>query len=118
MIARGHRGRLDHENVGTANIFHDLNVNLTVAEGAHQGAANANAQAISHFTGQCRVGVTGKQCQVINCHEILVALVSGVGTLASGWGARIRTWEYRNQNPVPYHLATPHQIHRQTPGSG
>ena len=24
-----------------------------------------------------------------------------------GWGARIRTWECRNQNPVPYHLATP-----------
>jgi hypothetical protein len=27
-------------------------------------------------------------------------------TLA-GWGARIRTWEWRNQNPLPYHLATP-----------
>src|SRR5215510_9693452 len=26
-----------------------------------------------------------------------------------GWGARIRTWECRNQNPVPYHLATPHR---------
>src|SRR4026207_1431453 len=26
-----------------------------------------------------------------------------------GWGARIRTWEWRNQNPLPYHLATPHQ---------
>jgi hypothetical protein len=27
-------------------------------------------------------------------------------TLA-GWGARIRTWEWWNQNPLPYHLATP-----------
>lgn len=26
----------------------------------------------------------------------------------AGWGARIRTWEWRNQNPLPYHLATPH----------
>jgi hypothetical protein len=26
-----------------------------------------------------------------------------------GWGARIRTWEWRNQNPLPYHLATPHR---------
>src|SRR5258708_3022727 len=25
----------------------------------------------------------------------------------AGWGARIRTWEWRNQNPLPYHLATP-----------
>src|SRR4051812_9141397 len=24
-----------------------------------------------------------------------------------GWGARIRTWECWNQNPVPYRLATP-----------
>ena len=41
-----------------------------------------------------------------------------------GWGARIRTWEWRNQNPLPYHLATPQerrtilaetrQINRQT----
>ena len=23
------------------------------------------------------------------------------------WGARIRTWGCRDQNPVPYHLATP-----------
>ena len=28
---------------------------------------------------------------------------------SSGWGARIRTWEWRNQNPLPYHLATPQQ---------
>jgi hypothetical protein len=26
-----------------------------------------------------------------------------------GWGARIRTWEWRNQNPLPYRLATPHR---------
>ena len=25
-----------------------------------------------------------------------------------GWGAWIRTREWRNQNPLPYHLATPH----------
>jgi hypothetical protein len=27
----------------------------------------------------------------------------------SGWGGRTRTSEWRNQNPLPYHLATPHQ---------
>ena len=26
-----------------------------------------------------------------------------------GWGARIRTWEWRYQKPLPYHLATPHR---------
>ena len=27
--------------------------------------------------------------------------------LKTGWGGRDRTYECRNQNPVPYHLATP-----------
>jgi hypothetical protein len=27
----------------------------------------------------------------------------------AGWGARIRTWEWWNQNPLPYRLATPQQ---------
>src|SRR3954451_1801298 len=27
----------------------------------------------------------------------------------NGWGGRDRTSEWRNQNPLPYHLATPHQ---------
>jgi hypothetical protein len=31
-----------------------------------------------------------------------------MATLA-GWGAWIRTREWRNQNPLPYHLATPHR---------
>src|SRR5262245_43681746 len=26
-----------------------------------------------------------------------------------GWGGRTRTCEWRNQNPLPYHLAAPHQ---------
>src|SRR5579885_2633583 len=26
-----------------------------------------------------------------------------------GWGARIRTWEWRIQSPLPYRLATPHR---------
>ena len=29
-----------------------------------------------------------------------------------GWGGRVRTSEWRNQNPLPYHLATPQQALR------
>ena len=29
------------------------------------------------------------------------------GERVVGWGARIRTWEWRYQKPLPYHLATP-----------
>src|SRR5688572_5286346 len=50
----------------------------------------------------------------------LSRVVSGSGAShgAAGWGARIRTWEWRNQNPLPYHLATPQQAAREHSGSG
>lgn len=32
--------------------------------------------------------------------------------LLIGWGARIRTWECRDQNPVPYRLATPQRVRK------
>jgi hypothetical protein len=35
-----------------------------------------------------------------------------VETGLCGWGARTRTWEWRNQNPLPYHLATPQRPSR------
>ena len=31
-----------------------------------------------------------------------------------GWGGRIRTSAWRNQNPLPYHLATPHHARERT----
>ena len=34
-------------------------------------------------------------------------LVGGPPVAVIGWGGRDRTYECRNQNPVPYHLATP-----------
>jgi hypothetical protein len=35
-----------------------------------------------------------------------------INYLVAGWGAWIRTREWRNQNPLPYHLATPHPSRR------
>ena len=34
-----------------------------------------------------------------------------------GWGGRDRTFECWNQNPVPYHLATPQQVAGGLPGA-
>ena len=34
----------------------------------------------------------------------------GSKSLKNGWGARIRTWECWNQNPVTYHLSTPQTV--------
>ena len=39
-------------------------------------------------------------CQTIELFEFL----------GTGWGARIRTWEWRYQKPLPYRLATPQEL--------
>ena len=43
-----------------------------------------------------------------------------VGTALDGigWGVRIRTCVWRDQNPLPYHLATPQQVIDQPVASG
>ncbi len=33
-----------------------------------------------------------------------------------GWGGRIRTYEWRHQKPLPYHLATPQCVDRENGG--
>jgi hypothetical protein len=44
---------------------------------------------------------------VVSCGTATIQQLCG---LANGWGARIRTSEWRNQNPLPYHLATPQRV--------
>ena|SRR2546430_4720427 len=41
--------------------------------------------------------------------QILASGIYPAATGAAGWGGRTRTSEWRNQNPLPYHLATPHE---------
>src|ERR1700716_4284451 len=47
----------------------------------------------------------------------LLRVKSPVARLA-GWGGRIRTSAWWNQNPLPYHLATPQQAGRKAAGVG
>src|SRR5262249_19347991 len=41
--------------------------------------------------------------------KALLSLITCFSGEKSGWGGRIRTSAWRNQNPLPYHLATPHR---------
>ena len=50
-----------------------------------------------------------------NVAQIFGSRTCPTETGLAGWGARTRTWEWRNQNPLPYHLATPHQAARLPP---
>jgi hypothetical protein len=46
---------------------------------------------------------------------ILNRFIKNNSLIKNGWGARIRTQEWRDQNPLPYRLATPHQIQLMNP---
>ncbi len=39
------------------------------------------------------------------------AVINGYSIVKNGWGGRIRTHEWRDQNPLPYRLATPQSNH-------
>ena len=49
--------------------------------------------------------VTGRNCGLI-CSQGKRILRCNINDLDGGWDGRVRTSEWRNQNPLPYHLAT------------
>lgn len=66
---------------------------------------------LHHYVGQDHVtprhGQGGPACE-----GKILNLVSGSNKLTNGWGDRIRTCEWRNQNPLAYHLPTPQRGRR------
>jgi ABC-type uncharacterized transport system substrate-binding protein len=60
---------------------------------------------VEHLQGGARRSERGRKSP--DCLEIREAKSGENVAQSNGWGARIRTWEWRNQNPLPYHLATP-----------
>ncbi len=52
-----------------------------------------------------------EQCQRFRVHDLRFLGSRADHSVVShgGWGGRIRTSEWRDQNPLPYHLATPQQ---------
>src|SRR5882762_8663678 len=62
-------------------------------------------------TDQIRSLETNRQFTKARHWRAFLALprVKSLGAGLVGWGGRIRTSAWWNQNPLPYHLATPHQ---------
>ncbi len=55
------------------------------------------------FRGLCEVALSAKPCKHgLSCADRSWSRILGM----PGWGGRIRTSAWRNQNPLPYHLAT------------
>jgi hypothetical protein len=75
-----------------------------------RGAERSSRPPIVQRCASCRFRTSFGPNVLPGFPEESVSQVSGTNPEMAGWGARIRTWEWRNQNPLPYHLATPHCV--------
>ena len=53
-------GGLDDEDILTADVLHDLNHDLTIAEAAHNGLAQRNVQIVNYILSQLPIRIAGK----------------------------------------------------------
>ena len=72
-------GRLDHENVGAADVFLDLDENLHVGEAPHHRFGERRTDIGANALGQRRIGITGNELDgsVIARHFALLESASG-----------------------------------------
>src|SRR5438067_1540371 len=123
-FVRWRAGRLHDEYVASAHVLHELDVDLAVAEAPDVDAPERGLEALGDVLRQRRVRIAREQrervagtvvgrahncCAARFCPPALNAAACHQARQVSktGWGGRIRTSEWRDQNPLPYHLATP-----------
>ena len=71
---------------------------------------NGIRQSLSHYPSYRVSDLTGLTIAQ-NPYKINIFWIISDGDKGKiGWGGRIRTCEWRDQNPLPYHLATPQNL--------
>lgn len=60
VVVGGATGRLNRENVATANVFFDLNESFSVGEGRDIGNSERNSERVTNFLGENGIGVAGE----------------------------------------------------------
>ena len=65
----GAAGGLDDEDVGAADVFFDLEVNLTVGEGTHRSNTEFGVEALADFRRKGGVGVAGEYLEFVESHR-------------------------------------------------
>src|SRR3569832_877412 len=118
VVVGGLTGGLHDEDILAADVLHDLHHHLAVAETSDDGLAQRDIQIIDDVFRELPIGIAGEHLHRVVWHvgssrlPRLALTRSQNLSIQNGWGARIRTWECWNQNPVPYRLATPQQYAR------
>jgi hypothetical protein len=95
-------------------MFLQFDADFAIGEAADIGAAEVECSSACDIGGQFGVGVAGENHQAVVGHALFPGHLCDLrfarhkksGRLVTcpegtGWGRRIRTFECRNQNPVP-----------------
>ena len=99
-------GRLDDEDVGAADVLVDLKRDFGVGKPAQAGLSEFHPEELGNLSRKLRMSAAREDFQfseTCRSHKCRAAAVLP----KTGWGGRIRTFEYRLQRPAPYRLATP-----------
>src|SRR6185295_15276148 len=99
--------------ITTAHVLQQFDHHLAVGESADDASAETDVHMPDDGLGELRVGASGEDPHPLERHRRRLwktqagRPTGGPARRVGGWGGRDRTYECRNQNPVPYHLATP-----------
>src|SRR5699024_9891082 len=106
VVVSGVAGGLNDKNVFASNVFMNFYGNFAILKSADICSTDWNVKLAYHGLSQFRVGITGKDNEFGHERPLRdMALKSGLETLRQdGCGTRTRTWERRDQNPLPYQL--------------
>ena len=120
QVVVGRRARRLHdEHVAAAHVLHHLDVHLAVGEPSDVGAPSGVCQVTRDVVRQLPDWHCPRTAPAFLRPPPIAPYSSGqvVATCpTTGWGGRIRTSEWRDQNPLPYHLATPQRPNSSSSG--
>ncbi len=100
-------GRLHHEDVGPPDVLVDLERDFRVGKPLEPSLPERYAEERRDLARQLRMRTAGKQSSARQIRRPCGDHSSHRQPRRSGWGGRIRTFEYGIQSPAPYRLATP-----------
>src|SRR5436305_2830570 len=107
--------RLDDEPVGAANVLVDLERDFRIGEPAQPRLTDLDAKERRDLPRELWMRAAREHLQLSEPgrHERFTNYYLQQPS-HSGWGGRIRTFEYGIQSPAPYRLATPHCLLRES----
>src|SRR5271165_2689961 len=104
MLIGRRAGRLNQEHIGATDVLADLDKHLAIRKPGDLGGRQRQVERSADLLSELSVGASAQDLDVLLARHSKHLPSRGFPRESGGWGARIRTWECWNQNPVPCQL--------------